>query len=95
MTLLLLIVSIPVARACGALGARAAIAFLPAAFAVIGGTYMHLTQVALAVPAALLLVRLYLEPRRERTPEATPSPARWWPSVSLAETDVGADVSTA
>ncbi len=57
-TLLLLIVSVLVARACVALGERAAIAFIPAAFATIGGTYMHLTQVALAVPAVLLFVRV-------------------------------------
>ena len=57
-TLVLLIVAVPVARACVLRGERAAIAFLPAAFAVIGGAYIHLTQIALAVPAALLLVRI-------------------------------------
>lgn len=36
----------------------ASIAYLPAACAVVGGTYVHLNQIALAVPAALLLVHI-------------------------------------
>ncbi len=57
-TLLLLIASVPLAGACARGGQRAAIAFVPAACAVIGGTFVHVTQESLAVPAALLLVRI-------------------------------------
>jgi hypothetical protein len=57
-TVLMLAVAIPLARACAARGMRAAFAFVPAACAVAGGTYMHVTQEAFAVPAALLLVRI-------------------------------------
>ena len=38
-------------------GERAGIVFAPAACAVIGGSYLHITQIALALPAALLLLR--------------------------------------
>ncbi|MDB5069509.1 MAG: hypothetical protein JWM87_620 [Candidatus Eremiobacteraeota bacterium] len=36
-------------------GVRAAVVYIPAMCAVIGGTFVHLTQIALAVPAALLV----------------------------------------
>jgi hypothetical protein len=70
-TVLMLVVSIPIARACAARGQRAAIAFVPAACAVIGGTYMHVTQEALAVPAALALLRV--APNRTATALAATS----------------------
>src|ERR1700733_933253 len=38
-------------------GSRSAVAFVPAAFAALGGTFLHITQMALVVPAALLLFR--------------------------------------
>ena len=38
-------------------GERAGIVFAPAACAVVGGSYLHITQIALALPAALLLLR--------------------------------------
>jgi len=64
-TLLLLVASVPVARACALRGQRAALAFVPAAFAVVGGAYIHLTQIALAAPAALLFVAIARD-RREK-----------------------------
>jgi hypothetical protein len=42
-------------RAASGLGAVAAIAFVPAAAALVGGTYGHITQMAAAIPLALLL----------------------------------------
>lgn len=42
-------------RAARGLGAVAALAFVPAAAALIGGTYGHITQMAAAIPLALLL----------------------------------------
>jgi hypothetical protein len=51
----MLIAGIVLARAFSVRGARAALIYLPAACAVAGGTFVHLTQVALAIPAALLL----------------------------------------
>lgn len=49
--------AIAVAGALKSRGERAALAFVPAAFAVIGGTFVHITQEGLAVPAALWLVK--------------------------------------
>jgi hypothetical protein len=57
-TLVLLIAAIPFSRTCARFGRREAIAFLPAAFSVTGGTFVHLTQEPLAIPAALVLLRL-------------------------------------
>lgn len=51
----MLIVAIVLARVLSVQGARAALVYLPAACAVTGGTFVHLTQIALAIPAALLL----------------------------------------
>lgn len=42
-------------RAATALGAVAALAFVPAAAALVGGTYGHIAQMAAAIPLALLL----------------------------------------
>ena len=50
-------------------GERAGIVFAPAACAVIGGSYLHITQIALALPAALLLLR----PAPARTPTTAPA----------------------
>ena len=57
-TLVLLLLAIACARATERAGERAGIALIPAALSVTGGAYIHLTQIALAVPAALLLVKL-------------------------------------
>lgn len=57
-TAVMLALAVLGARACSRIGERAGIALIPAAFAVVGGTYIHLTQVALAVPASLLLVKV-------------------------------------
>jgi hypothetical protein len=54
-TVLLLVVAAVLARAFAARDVRAGIVYLPAACAVVGGSFVHLTQIALAVPAALLL----------------------------------------
>ena len=54
-SVVLLITGIVLARAFDARGIRAAIVYLPVMCSVIGGTFIHLTQIALAVPAALLV----------------------------------------
>jgi hypothetical protein len=53
----LLVAGILFAHRSARLGERAGVAFGPAACAVIGGSYVHITQIAFAVPAALLLLR--------------------------------------
>jgi hypothetical protein len=57
-TVVLFVLAIACARATERAGQRAGIALVPAALSVTGGAYIHLTQIALAVPAALLLVKL-------------------------------------
>ena len=54
-SLVLLVAAVVLARALDARGMRAAIVYIPTACAVFGGTFVHLTQIALAVPAALLV----------------------------------------
>jgi hypothetical protein len=69
-TLVLLFAAIIVARAFAdrstrafaERGLRAGVVLIPTAFAVVGGTFIHLTQIALAVPAALLLYRVAKTP---------------------------------
>ena len=62
-TLALLTASVLVARRVSQPG-RAAVVLVPTAFAVVGGTFIHLTQIALAIPAALLLYRIASTPLR-------------------------------
>jgi hypothetical protein len=54
-TIVMLILAVAVAGALAMRRNRAAIAIVPAGCAVVGGTFVHLQQEALAVPAALLL----------------------------------------
>lgn len=63
-TLILLIAGVMVARALAQRGMRTALVFVPAAFAVVGGTFIHLTQIALAISAALMLYRVATTPLR-------------------------------
>jgi hypothetical protein len=61
-TMVMLGVALVLARRFGA-RERAAVVLLPAACAVCGGVYLHYAQVAVAVPAALLLVGMARTPR--------------------------------
>jgi hypothetical protein len=61
-TVVMLGVALVLARRLGARD-RAAVVLLPAACAVCGGIYLHYAQVAIAIPAALLLVGLARTPR--------------------------------
>jgi hypothetical protein len=61
-TVVMLGVALVLARRLGARD-RAAVVLLPAACAVCGGIYLHYAQVAVAIPAALLLVGLARTPR--------------------------------
>jgi Glycosyltransferase family 87 len=63
-TLVLLVVAVALARAFARRGVRAGVVLVPTALAVAGGTFIHLTQIALAVPAALLLYRVATTPLR-------------------------------
>ena len=54
------------ARGLAARDVRAAVAYVPAACAVFGGTFVHLTQIALAVPAALIVFVHARDPRARR-----------------------------
>jgi hypothetical protein len=54
-SVVLLGVAVVLARAFEARGIRAAVVYVPAMCSVIGGTFVHLTQISLAVPAALLV----------------------------------------
>jgi hypothetical protein len=56
-TAALLAAGVAFAQRWSRLGERAGVAFAPAACAVIAGSYVHITQIAFAVPAALLLLR--------------------------------------
>jgi len=53
--LVALIAAVMVARALAQQGMRAAVVLIPTAFAGVGGTFVHLTQIGLAIAAALLL----------------------------------------
>ncbi|MEA2719386.1 MAG: hypothetical protein QOJ39_1250 [Candidatus Eremiobacteraeota bacterium] len=56
-TLVALIAAILLSSGALRRGLRSAVVYVPAACAVLGGTFLHVTQIALAVPAALLLFR--------------------------------------
>ncbi len=51
----LLVAAVALARAARLRGPRAGVVSLPAACAVLGGSFIHITQIALAIPAGLLL----------------------------------------
>lgn len=65
-TVLLAVAAVFLARALDARGVRAAVVYVPVACAVAGGTFVHLTQIALAVPAALLLYANARDPLARR-----------------------------
>ncbi|HEX3465293.1 MAG TPA: hypothetical protein VHS78_14695 [Candidatus Elarobacter sp.] len=56
-TLLAFVLSLVLSRAVARVSTPAALAVLPPACAVVAGSYIHITQIGLAVPAAFLLAR--------------------------------------
>ncbi|MEA2687462.1 MAG: hypothetical protein QOD51_69 [Candidatus Eremiobacteraeota bacterium] len=56
-TCVMLVTAIVLSSAALRRGLRSAVVYVPAACAVLGGTFVHVSQIALAVPAALLLFR--------------------------------------
>jgi hypothetical protein len=85
-TCVMLVAAVLLSRAAYRAGATSAVVYLPAACAVLGGTFVHITQIALAVPAALL----FHEHAPDRTSRALGSSAVLllavpWPDAVLVK----------